>query len=174
MQREFIRAEAAVGRAGTVPQHGGRPSVEPVSRSGDRATTWTLLQPHLIEGRPMATEETSERANPNPTPPPTVPRWSRPIALTTAVVFCISLVFPIVAAFVKDRESWPKWWGALDVIVAFVLAALVIALFGLTRDKVDTQAEHASHLAYRFLTHGLLAFCVVFMLLGTGSSGPIV
>ena len=42
-------------------------------------------------------------------------RWDRPLAIATAVVFLISSVFPVVGAFVKDREAWPKWFGALDV-----------------------------------------------------------
>jgi hypothetical protein len=28
------------------------------------------------------------------------------------------LVFPAVAAFVKDTKAWPKWWGVLDVTLA--------------------------------------------------------
>jgi hypothetical protein len=38
-------------------------------------------------------------------------RWGRPLAITTAIVFCISSVFPVVAGFVTNRETWPRWWG---------------------------------------------------------------
>jgi len=47
----------------------------------------------------------------------------RPFAVATAAAFLISCLFPVVAAFVKDTQAWPKWWGALDVGLAFILAA---------------------------------------------------
>jgi len=52
----------------------------------------------------------------------------RALAIVTAVVFCLSSVFPAVAAFVHDRESWPPWWGVLDVAIAFCLAVLALAV----------------------------------------------
>jgi hypothetical protein len=116
----------------------------------------------------MAIEQTDEQASRNPTAltPELLPTWGRPLALATAAMFCISLVFPAVAAFVRDRESWPKWWGVLDVTVALVLAVAAIALLGVTHNQPDRQAEHASFVAYRFLSYGLLVFGVVFMISG--------
>jgi hypothetical protein len=93
-------------------------------------------------------------------------RWGRPLAGMTAVVFVISSAFPAVAAFVKDTESWPKWWGVLDVGIAFVLAMLVFAVLGFAQGKVDRQAEEASYRAYRVLIHGIFAMLVLFFVLG--------
>jgi hypothetical protein len=93
-------------------------------------------------------------------------RWGRPLAVAAAAVFGISSAFPAVAAFVKDTKSWPSWWGVLDVAVAFLLAALVIAVIGLTQGKVTRQAEDASYRAYRVLIHGGFVVLAVFVLLG--------
>src|SRR5262249_23567035 len=70
------------------------------------------------------------------------------------------------AGFVKDTEAWPKWWGALDVLIAFVLAALALAVMALAHGKVDEQVEDASYRAYRGLIHGIFALLVVFFLFG--------
>ena len=116
----------------------------------------------------MATEETSRRTNPKPlalTPGRRAP-WGRRLAVATAIVFGISSAFPAVAAFVRDTESWPKWWGVLDVILAFFLAVLASTVCGLAQGKVNKQAEDASYHAYRFLTHGILAALVVCLLVG--------
>jgi hypothetical protein len=98
----------------------------------------------------------------------TLTRWARPLAIAAAVVFGISSVFPVVAAFVKDAESWPKWWGVLDVAIAFVLALLALAVTALTRDRVDQHAEDASFRAYRVLIHGIFALLVLFVVVGDG------
>jgi hypothetical protein len=76
------------------------------------------------------------------------------------------LAFPTVAAFVRDTNSWPKWWDVLDVTVAFVLALLAIVVPGLAQSKVHKPAEDAGYRAYRALAHGLLAALVVFFLAG--------
>jgi hypothetical protein len=92
--------------------------------------------------------------------------WGRRLAITVAIVFCISSVFPVVAGFVHDRESWPKWWGVLDVAIAFLLAVLVIAVIALALGKVTKQAEDATYRAYRVLIHGIFGVSVVFFLAG--------
>jgi VIT1/CCC1 family predicted Fe2+/Mn2+ transporter len=118
----------------------------------------------------MATEEISHRVNTNPsalTNEPQAP-WGRPLALTAALVFFISSAFPAVAAFVRDREAWPKWWGMLDVGIAFVLVMLAFAVMGFAQGKVNKQAEEASYRVYRILIHGLLAILVLFFLAGDG------
>ena len=92
--------------------------------------------------------------------------WTRPLAIAAALLFFISSMFPIVASFVKDTESWPKWWGVLDVALAFVLAILAFALIGVTRNNVSKQSEESSYRVYRVLIHGLLGLLVVFFLLG--------
>jgi hypothetical protein len=90
----------------------------------------------------------------------------RPLAIATAVVFLVSCTFPVVAAFVKDTQAWPKWWGVLDVILAFVLAALVLVVMAVAQGKVDKLAEDASYRSYRILTHGIFAMLVVFFVSG--------
>ena len=80
-----------------------------------------------------------------------LPHWSRPLAIATAIVFCISSAFPVVAGFVRDTETWPKWWGVLDVAIAFILALLALAIIGSAQGKVNKQAEDASYRAYRVL-----------------------
>jgi hypothetical protein len=92
--------------------------------------------------------------------------WRRPLAIATAGLFCISSLFPVVAGFVKDTESWPKWWGVLDVSIAFVLAVLVFAIMSLAYGKVTKQVEEASYRAYRVLIHAIFAMLVVFFLFG--------
>ena len=92
----------------------------------------------------MASEPTNQEAKPKPTPLTTHPRalWSRSLAVTAAIVFCISTAFPVVAGFVKDTESWPKWWGVLDVGIAFVLAML--AFFTLEKAMYEVSYELAN------------------------------
>jgi nitrogen fixation/metabolism regulation signal transduction histidine kinase len=91
----------------------------------------------------------------------------RRLAIATAAVFLISLVFPIVAGFVKNTNAWPKWWGTIDVGVAFVLALLVLLGQVVARDKVDQNVqEDASYRAYRLLVHVLLAILIVFFVTG--------
>ena len=101
----------------------------------------------------------------------------RPIEIATAIVFCISSVFPAVAAFVHNRESWPQWWGVLDVGLAFLLGVLALAVLGIAQGKVTKQAEEASYRAYRILTHGYSqgSSCVTWITpLRDGSFGVIV
>jgi hypothetical protein len=116
----------------------------------------------------MASGQINRPAGPGSAPHQLAPpaRWGRPLAIATAIVFCISSAFPAVAGFVRDTESWPKWWGVLDVALAFFLAALALALLGLAQGKVSKPAEDASYRAYRVLTHGILAALVVFFLVG--------
>jgi hypothetical protein len=90
----------------------------------------------------------------------------RRLAIATAVVFCISIVFPVVAGFVKERESWPRWWGVLDVVIAFVLAVLALAVVGSAEGRIGREAEDESYRAYRLLHYGILVMLVVFFLLG--------
>jgi hypothetical protein len=110
----------------------------------------------------------TERANPDLPPLTTGPRspWGRFLALSTAVVFCISTAFPVVAGLSKNTAAFPKWWGALDVGIAFFLAALVCAVMAFTAGKVDRHAEDATYRAYRVLTHGIFVMLVVFFLAG--------
>ena len=90
----------------------------------------------------------------------------RALAIVTAVVFCLSSVFPAVAAFVHDRESWPPWWGVLDVAIAFCLAVLALAVLAAAQGRVTEPAREATYRAYRVLIHGIFAAMVAFILAG--------
>ena len=116
----------------------------------------------------MATEPTSRPANPAATPLTSKPNalWGRPLAISSAVVFCISSVFPVAVGLAKDTASFPPGWGTLDVGIAFVLAALAFAVFGLAKGRVNQQVEGLSYRAYRVLIHGIFALLLVFALLG--------
>ena len=116
----------------------------------------------------MATEQTNPRTRPSPSPLTSnaLANWGRPLAVTTAVVFVISSAFPVAAGLLKNTASFPRWWGILDVGIAFVLAILAIVVVALAEGRVTRQAENASYRAYRLLLHGLLAMLVVFFLFG--------
>ena len=92
--------------------------------------------------------------------------WRRRFAVVAAIVFCISSVFPVIAGLSHDAESFPEWWGPLDVSIALVLALLAFVVMGLTQGKVTKQAEDASYRAYRILIHGIMVILVVFFLFG--------
>jgi hypothetical protein len=109
------------------------------------------------------------QANPFHPAPLTADRranWGHRIAVATAIVFGISSIFPVVAGFVRDTESWPRWWGVLDVGIAFFLALLMFAVFIVTQNRVSRPAEEATYRAYRVLIHGIFAGLVAFFLLG--------
>jgi hypothetical protein len=116
----------------------------------------------------MPTEKINQRANPNANPVTTGPRalWGRPLATVTAIVFFISSAFPVVAGLSKNTASFPKWWGMLDVGLAFVLAILAFGVMVVAQGKVDRQAVDASYRAYRILNHGIFVMLMVFFLFG--------
>ena len=95
-----------------------------------------------------------------------VPRWGRPLAVATAAIFFVSTAFPVVAGLSKNTGAFPKWWGLADVVLAFVLAAMVLAVMVGANGKIDRQAEDASYHAYRILLHGIFVMLVVFFLAG--------
>jgi uncharacterized protein YhhL (DUF1145 family) len=96
-----------------------------------------------------------------------IPRWGRRLAIATAVVFFVSLVFPVAAGLSHNTASFPKLWGTVDVSLAFVLAVLVLVILGLAQGKVSKQAEEVSYRSYRILIHGIFAMLVVFFLFGS-------
>lgn len=95
-----------------------------------------------------------------------MPRWNCPLAVATAALFCVSTAFPVVAGLSKNTGAFPKWWGIADVILAFVLAAMVFAVMVAAQGKISRQADDATYRAYRVLTHGILVILVVFFLAG--------
>ena len=116
----------------------------------------------------METGPTDRGAHPDPTPPTTEARsvWGRRIAVAAAVVFVVSLVFPVTAGLSRDSASFPGWWGPLDVGVAFLLGALVLAVFGLADGRMSKRAEDAGYKTYRILIHAIFVLLVVFFLWG--------
>ena len=94
------------------------------------------------------------------------PRWNRPLAVTTAAIFCVSTAFPVVAGLSKNTGAFPKWWGVVDVVLAFVLSAMVFAVMVAANGKINRHAEEATYRAYRVLTHGIFVMLVVFFLAG--------
>jgi hypothetical protein len=88
------------------------------------------------------------------------------IAQATAALFFISLAFPAVAAFVKNPKVWPKWWGALDVTLAFVLALLVMVVLASARDRVNKEVEQITYKVYRVLIWGIFLLMAVFVVAG--------
>jgi hypothetical protein len=82
------------------------------------------------------------------------------------VLFVVSSAFPAVAGLSKNTEDFPKWWGRLDVGLAFVLAILAFAILGITEGKVNQQARDSTYRAYRILLHGIFVLLVVFFLTG--------
>jgi hypothetical protein len=95
-----------------------------------------------------------------------IPRWGRSFAIVTAVAFSISLIFPLGAGLSRNTATFPKWWGTLDVSLAFILAALVLVIFAVTQGKVSKPAEDRSYRTYRILIHGIFVLLVLFFVLG--------
>ncbi len=105
-----------------------------------------------------------QQANSGPTP--LITPWGRPLAIATAVVFFISLAFPVIAGLSTNTSAFPKWCGVLDVGLAFILALLAFIMTALAQGKINKQAEDASYQAYRMLHHGIFVMIVVFFLFG--------
>jgi hypothetical protein len=90
----------------------------------------------------------------------------RSIALATAALFFISLAFPAVAGFVKDTKTWPKWWGVLDITLAFILVVFVFVVQVTARDRVDKKVEQTTYKFYRVLIWGIFLLMAVFVVAG--------
>lgn len=88
------------------------------------------------------------------------------LSFTTAVLFVVSAVFPVAAGLAHDTSSFPRWWGTLDVTLAFLLVLFVFAFAVAARNSVTEPVEHATYRIYRILHHGILAMCAVFFLAG--------
>jgi len=116
----------------------------------------------------MATAQTNQPGDPTPVPissePPAL--WRRLLAVSAALLFLISLAFPLTSGLSHDTESFPKWWGTLDVAIAFALGLLAFVVFAVAGGNVDKRVEDASYRAYRIMLHGILALCVVIYLGG--------
>lgn len=92
--------------------------------------------------------------------------WVRPFAFAAAILFLLSWVFPVGAGLAKDTSAFPKWWGTVDVAVAFLLAIVAFGIQMLVRGRVDKRAEDAAYTIYRTMTHGIIAVALLVMLAG--------
>ena len=70
----------------------------------------------------------------------------------------------MTAGLSKDAASFPKWWGTLDVAIAFLLAALAMVIMALAGSNFSKQVEETTYRSYRVLLHGLIGMLVVFFL----------
>lgn len=90
----------------------------------------------------------------------------RLIAIVTAIVFVVSLIFPISAGVVNDAKSMPSWWGMLDVVVAAILCALTIYLAFKFDRRVTNETRVTSYSAYRVMINVVLLLLLIFLLIG--------
>jgi hypothetical protein len=92
-------------------------------------------------------------------------RWRRGLVILSAVLFRISLAFPIIAS-ITSVESLPAWVGYLDVAVAFTLVMLMIAIRAMAKNKIADQAVRASYRIYRLIANVPIVLLGVFFLFG--------
>lgn len=78
--------------------------------------------------------------------------WIRPLAFIAPILFLVSWVFPAGAGLAKDISAFPKWWGAADVGLAFILAIVAFGIQTHARGKVDRQAEDTTYRVHRTTT----------------------
>lgn len=93
-------------------------------------------------------------------------RSLRSLAIATAVVFCISTAFPVVAALLRDAAALPRIVGVMDGVLAFALVIMAMALWARTQGRVTADANDATYRAYRLLIHVIMGLLVVFFLFG--------
>lgn len=92
--------------------------------------------------------------------------WRRVFAFTTAILFAVSWIFPIGAGLARDTNNFPRWWGPVDVTLAFVLALACFGIQTLVRGQVDKRAEKTTYRIYRASTHALIAVGVLVIVAG--------
>jgi len=89
-------------------------------------------------------------------------RW---FAVTAAILFLLSWIFPVAAGLAKDATALPGWWGVADVALAFVVATGALGV-PILAGEVQRQARKSAYSAYRIALHGLMAVGVLVMLAG--------
>src|SRR5262249_21325691 len=130
------------------------PRLKCVTASKGRSRSFRQVRwPDDTRERRMTAAQIDRNPSPTRLDAGALARWGRPLAITTAVVFLISSLFPLGSGLARDSIAFPKLWGVLDVGVAFVLAVLALAVLGLTQGKVTREADDAAFRAYRTLLH---------------------
>jgi hypothetical protein len=90
----------------------------------------------------------------------------RAFALAGAILFALSWIFPVGAGLVRNPTIFPRWWGTVDVVLAFVVAVVALGIQVLCHGDVNKQAEQTTYRIYRSLMHAILAVGVLVMLAG--------
>ena len=90
----------------------------------------------------------------------------RAVALTAAILFALSWIFPVAAGLVMTPTSLPPWWGTLDIALAFLVAVGAFVIPALAHGKVDKQAEQTTYRIYRRSLHALMVVGVLVILAG--------
>jgi hypothetical protein len=92
-------------------------------------------------------------------------RWGRPLVIVGAVLFGISVAFPLAAGLVATDRP-PTWIGVLDVVFALAWAMTMMVIGSLVQGRINDDAKHTSYRLYRGLAHLLLVLLVTFFLFG--------
>ncbi len=90
---------------------------------------------------------------------------ARIIVWLFCALYILSLLFVVVASLINISQH-PAWMGIADVLVAFLLVGVMIALAVLTQGKVNPRAEHSSYRVYRWLGVVPLILLALFFLTG--------
>lgn len=98
-------------------------------------------------------------------PKPTSAR-GRELAVTTAIAFAVSLVFPTAAGIVQDIGELPRWWPIADVVFAFILAALAITVAARFEKRKTPEIERTTYHVYRIVINLILVLLVIFLIGG--------
>ncbi len=88
----------------------------------------------------------------------------RQLAVATAIVFVISSIFPVAAGLSRNPGSFPRWWGILDVVIAFILVALAIVVATLFERGVTQEIKLVAYRTYRVLINAIIVLLVAFFL----------
>ncbi len=102
----------------------------------------------------------------DPRPPASTPARGRELAVTTAIAFVVSLVFPTAAGLVQETADLPGWWPIADVVFAFILAALAITVAARFERRKSPEVERTAYGVYRVVINLILLLLVIFLVAG--------
>lgn len=92
-------------------------------------------------------------------------RSGRPLVIAGAVLFGISMAFPLAAGLVVVNRP-PTWVGVFDVAAALSWAVVMMVIEGLALGRIADSAKLTSYRLYRGLAHLLLVLLVMFFVAG--------